>query len=111
MKIKKKINKDTINLSTDNLSPLEKARIVMKQRRQEALENGEEIKRRTPLELWEENKTSLRKSINAKCFECNGGEFARNRTRFCIVFTCPLWHVRPHSSGVTKKDCLEYKED
>lgn len=97
--------------NSDDLSPLEKARLAVQQRRKEALESGEEIKRKTVMEAWQANPKSMRKSINAKCFDCNGGEQYRNRTKFCTVFTCPLWHVRPNAGKVTKEECLAYKED
>ena len=111
MKIIKKVKKpDQKKSDTGNLTGLEKARAARDANRKAALEAGIEIKRRNPREIWEEDKTSIRKSVNAKCFDCNGEELYKNRTRYCNVFDCPLWHVRPYSKGITKKDCLEYKE-
>ena len=52
--------------------------------------------RKTPLQVAAENPTSLRKAINAKCYDCNGGEQWVQRTRECPVKSCPLWNVRPH---------------
>ena len=59
--------------------------------------NGEiEIKRRTPTEVWEENPTSLRKAINAYCYDCSG--FNINEVRLCPVKKCPLWKIRPYQT-------------
>ena len=96
---------------TQELTPLEKARLKRDENRRIALETGVELKRKNPMEAWEENRTSLRKSVNAKCYDCNAGELYKNRTRYCTIFDCPLWHVRPYSSGISKEDCLNYKED
>ena len=110
MKITKKVRKSDQKVDTSNMSALEKARATRKANIQAALEAGIEIKRRNPREIWEEDKTSIRKSVNAKCFDCNGEELYKNRTRYCQMFDCPLWNVRPYSKGITKEDCLEYKE-
>ena len=50
-------------------------------------------------EKWEENKSSLRLSINAMCFDCFGGEVGdnvREEIKNCSARSCPLWNVRPH---------------
>lgn len=58
--------------------------------------SGEVIKTksRNPTEQWEDNPTSLRKSINAYCYDCSG--FSINEVRLCTVKKCPLWKVRPY---------------
>lgn len=68
---------------------------------QEKVKNGE-IERTTPknpLEKWEEDKTSLRKSCNAFCYQCMGGDMGDNvigEIRKCSSKGCALWHVRPY---------------
>jgi len=66
-------------------------------------------KKQNPLEKLKKNPYSLRLAINAKCYECNGRENWTKRTKYCQVFDCPLWHVRPHSKGITKNDCKNYQ--
>lgn len=63
-----------------------KARLAKKQ-------NGYVDKRKDKLEVWETDKTSLRKSIDAKCFDCSNKQI--DEVRFCTVKSCPLWYVRP----------------
>ena len=60
--------------------------------------SGEVIKTksRNPTEQWEENPTSLRKSINAYCYDCSG--FSINEIRLCPVKKCPLWKIRPYQT-------------
>lgn len=68
------------------------------------------VQRLTPHERALENPTSLRYAINAKCWECNGGENWINRTQFCNIINCPLWHVRKFANRATKEECLHWKE-
>lgn len=59
----------------------------------------ERTAQKNPLQKWEENKTSLRLSINANCYLCMGGckgDSAVKDIRECSSFNCPLWHVRPY---------------
>lgn len=51
-------------------------------------------KHKTPVQHWEEDKTSLRKSINAKCYDCCHGD--TDEVKHCTVTVCPLWFVRPY---------------
>ena len=53
-----------------------------------------EVKQKTPTEKWEENKKSLRLSINAMCYECLG--FVKTDIKTCPAVNCPLYHVRPY---------------
>ena len=50
---------------------------------------------------------SLRKAINDKCKECNYDEFDRGNWRqqitSCTMTDCPLYPVRPLSSGKSVK--------
>jgi len=78
---------------------LEMARKAVKTRR----DNGETIERKNPIEKWENNPSSLRNSVNAMCWQCQGeGEpGTTNGVRNCpaephSVKPCPLWHVRPY---------------
>ena len=62
----------------------------------EKLKNGE-IKKaspKNPVEKWEENKTSLRLSINAFCYQCIGE--VKEEIRNCTAYDCPLFVVRPY---------------
>lgn len=67
----------------------------------EKVKNGE-IERtvpKNPFEKWEENKTSLRKSVTAACFVCVGGVEGDNvikEIRNCSSYSCPLREVRPY---------------
>ncbi len=52
----------------------------------------------------ESNKSGLRGSINAKCIECiydpiSGNGSWRQQTQSCSSPECPLYSVRPKSSG------------
>lgn len=62
--------------------------------------NGEitktKTKQRNPTEQWEDNPTSLRKSINAYCYDCGG--FNINEVRLCPAKKCPLWKIRPYQT-------------
>lgn len=52
-----------------------------------------------PLEKARRNPTSLRLAINAKCFDCEGGNADPNvqrRIGTCSITTCPLHPVRPY---------------
>ena len=48
----------------------------------------------SPMERWEEDKMSLRKSINAKCYYCCC--FDKEEVKNCAATSCPLWPVRPY---------------
>jgi len=63
---------------------------------QRKLKSGEIIKTpaKNPREKWEENKKSLRASINYFCWDCVG-EIIQD-IRECTAVDCPLWHVRPY---------------
>lgn len=86
---------------------LEAARLKKK----ETFEEGTTDKRKTPWEAWEVEKTSLRRCVNANCYDCIGAENYRNRIRFCTSFECPFWLVRPYAKGITKEQCNNWKED
>lgn len=114
MKIFRKRTEQKPVVDTSNLSTNEKRAIALEKaraKRIEKKESGEEEKKRNLREVWEDDKVSLRKSVNAKCFDCCGEENPRNRIRFCTIFNCPLWHVRPYSSGITEEQCRAYTED
>lgn len=69
---------------------LEKAR----QARVAKAQAGIKLTKRTPIQIWEEDKLSLRKSINAKCFDCSNRQ--TEEVKNCSVTSCPLWLVRPY---------------
>jgi len=55
----------------------------------------------TPIEAQAKNPTSLRAAINAKCWDCIGGDAdpsPRGQIRDCSITDCPLWVVRPWQS-------------
>jgi len=62
---------------------------------------GEKPERIDPLERAKRNPTSLRHAINAKCWDCIGGD-ADPSPRWCIgnceIPACPLWNVRPYQT-------------
>ena len=76
-------------------------RLIALKEYQEKVKSGE-IERtvpKNPLEKWEEDKTSLRKSVNYMCFQCFGGEGGDNvkkEIKDCSSKDCALWHVRPY---------------
>jgi len=105
-------DKNLADNSTDDTynrrsAALEAARAAKRAKR----ESGEVDARRNPEEVWQDDPMSLRKSISAKCYQCNGDENYRNRARYCIIFTCALWPVRPYGKGITQDQCRAYKED
>ncbi len=55
--------------------------------------------RLNPLEKLAAHPTSLRASINAKCYQCEGEDAdpkVRHRIGSCLVTSCGLWAVRPY---------------
>lgn len=76
-------------------------RIKALQEYQEKVRTGE-IERtapKTPLEKWQEDKTSLRKSVSAQCWNCMGGDDGDNvkkEIKDCSSKVCTLWQVRPY---------------
>lgn len=76
-------------------------RITALKEYQEKVKSGE-IERtvpKNPLEKWEEDKKSLRKSCNAMCWQCMGGDMGdnvRKEIKDCSSKDCALWHVRPY---------------
>ena len=49
---------------------------------------------KTPLDRWREDPNSLRKSINAKCYDCCCND--KDQVANCTAKSCPLWAVRPY---------------
>ncbi len=77
------------------LTPLDKARIA----RQKIIDNGEKIERLNPIQKSIKNPKSLRLAINAKCYECVGGEDGENQVKYireCTSPKCPLFNIRPY---------------
>jgi len=50
-------------------------------------------KRLDPIEKSQQNPTSLRFAINARCFDCSG--FERKEVTNCEMTNCPLYRHRP----------------
>lgn len=64
-------------------------------RYREGLQNGT-IEKAVPLDPFEKlatNPSSLRLSINAKCYDCVGRQ--KKEIELCTMTTCPLYNVRP----------------
>lgn len=75
--------------------------MIALQEYQEKVRNGEieRTPQKNPREKWELDKTSLRKSVNAQCFQCMGGckgDNAIKEIKECSSYDCSLWHVRPY---------------
>lgn len=68
--------------------------------RKRRLEAGEQIVRLTPTQRAQQNPQSMRAAVNAKCFDCVGGEHAdhgyHRAIRDCPSTRCPLHGVRPY---------------
>ena len=64
----------------------------------EKVASGEIIKEsKTPKQKWEDDKKSLRKSINYMCVMCMGNERGvNNDIRNCTAKNCALYEVRPY---------------
>lgn len=68
---------------------------------QEKVKSGEieRTPQKTPLEKWQEDKKSLRKSCNAFCYQCMGGDMGDNvkkEIKDCSSLDCALYEVRPY---------------
>jgi hypothetical protein len=83
----------TVSNETVVLSTLEKRKAALAKARAIKKENPDLIHRTTVIKIWELDKSSLRKSINAKCFDCSNHQ--KEEVANCTVKTCPLWEVRP----------------
>ena len=71
--------------------------IAAHKKSREMKESGEKRVHKTLQEKWEANPTSLRASIDAKCFDCIGGDTdygSRLKIKECDIETCSLWLVR-----------------
>ena len=81
--------------NTQTTPALEKA----KQRVKEMRENGTYRSNIDPIEKLSRHPTSLRRAIDAKCFDCEGRNADPNvkkRIGTCPITSCPLWNVRPY---------------
>lgn len=68
---------------------------------QEKVKSGEieRTPQKTPLGKWQEDKKSLRKSCNAMCYQCMGGDMGDNvkkEIKDCSSPACALFEVRPY---------------
>ena len=90
----------TTETATRKRHPLEKARAKAAERREELKAAGLPT-RLNPIEKAKLNPTSLRRAINAKCWDCEGGDadpHARWRIGNCDIEDCPLLPVRPYQN-------------
>jgi hypothetical protein len=103
--------KSTVQVSDE----VKNKRIEGLQRAREAkqvlIASGVEVKKKNPMEVWEEDKFSLRKAVNANCYDCCGRDNYVNEIRFCIVFHCPIWPVRPFGKNITQEKCQKWADD
>lgn len=56
------------------------------------------LTKKNPIERLNEKPTSMRRAINAKCYDCVGGDGDqgwRQRVRKCFDNKCPLYNFRP----------------
>lgn len=86
------------------MTPLEKAQQKMRDMRA----RGESVERLDPIEKARQNPKSLRKAINGKCWDCQGGNAdpgTRARIRDCTA-TCTLNPVRPYQAKRDAKEAL-----
>lgn len=89
------------NVSEEHNEQTKSKRLIALQEYQEKIKSGE-IERtapKTPLQKWEEDKMSLRKSLNAQCYMCMGGDDGDNvkkEIKDCSSKSCTLWLVRPY---------------
>ena len=72
-----------------------------------------DLVRRTPLEKTLLNPKSLRLAINAKCWDCQGGDSdpcVQWRIGNCEISDCALFKVRPHQRlwGSTTPKALRF---
>ena len=84
-------------------SGLEAARSVLAAKRA----SGVVTKVLTPIQRLELNPASLRQSINAMCYDCQGRDTdpgVVGRVRFCEIVKCPLFRVRPYQKGLKQGD-------
>ncbi len=92
-------------MSTERIKKLHDGRQLYQKR----FAAGELIKL-NPTDKAKANPQSLRLAINAKCYECCNGISWHNRTRYCNIFDCGLWQVRPHAKDATKEECQKWQE-
>lgn len=81
-----------------DLSPLEKANLVVAARRAA----GIPLIRLDPIAKAHLNPKSLRFAINGKCWDCVGAgadPHPRATIRACRITDCTLWPVRPYQSA------------
>jgi len=42
------------------------------------------------------SKPYMKLAVKVMCYECNGRENWRNRTKECVIPACPLYKIRPY---------------
>lgn len=90
-------------MTENGKSALEMAR----ERRREMAEAGIKVVVKNPLEKLAERPESLRLAINAKCYQCEGGDSdpgVKQRIGTCSIRDCGLWAVRPYQGRVISGD-------
>ena len=82
---------DSVTKPYNPLANLEKARLAQIEKREAG-----EVERLNPLQRAIRQPESLRRALNAKCWECVGGVNAAHEIAHCSSWGCPLWPVRPY---------------
>lgn len=92
---------------------MNKALEIARQKRQEKIDAGEKIERTDPIEKSRKNPKSLRLAVNAKCWDCQGGDTAGTRQRIrnceCGVH-CGLFAVRPYQGKETENEEIDFDD-
>ena len=86
-------------MKIDVLDTTEDVKLTPLQEYQRKLASGEieKSENKTPKQKWEDDKKSLRKSINYFCNQClGGGGGVNNDIKNCTALDCALYHVRPY---------------
>ena len=61
--------------------------------KQQPEENRQTIKLLDPIEKAQQNPKSLRRAINAYCYDCCCEQ--KSEVRLCSALNCPFYHLRP----------------
>lgn len=80
---------------------------MAREKRRQMTEAGIKVQIKNPLEKLADNPLSLRASINAKCYQCEGEDSdpgVKRRIGTCGIRDCGLWAVRPYQGMSAEED-------
>ena len=83
------------------MSNIEKMQAAAQKAREQRKVDGIKIEQRNPLQKLDDNPKSLRRAVNAKCFDCEGQDADpcwKWRVGNCTCPSCPLFSVRPYQN-------------